>query len=73
MLKNATFGCFVVICPGRLRRDTESFLNVLNKAGMGMRFRIPQPIIMGTNSDSPADMLEAVEMSLAKYKPGLYR
>ncbi|KAK6628902.1 hypothetical protein RUM43_002719 [Polyplax serrata] len=71
MLKNATFECFVVICPNRLRRDTESFLNVLNKAGMGMRFRIPQPIIMGTNSDSPADMLEAVEMSFARYKPDL--
>lgn len=70
VLLNGKFECFVVICPYRLKNETESFLSNLNKAAQGMRFCIPRPVIFETRSDSPGDMLEAVENVLARQRPG---
>lgn len=70
VLKNGRFDCFVAICPYRLKRDTESFLSTLGQTAKGMDFRIPHPVVIDTRSDGPADLLEAVEVALAKYRPG---
>ena len=71
MLKNGQFDTFVVICPYRLRRDTESFLSILKKASSGMNFHIPPPKIFETRSDSPAEMVEKVDYVLAMCRPGV--
>ncbi|EEB19250.1 protein piwi, putative [Pediculus humanus corporis] len=71
MLKNGKFDTFVVICPYRLRRDTESFLSILKKTSSGMNFHIPLPNIFETRSDSPAEMVEKVDYVLAMCRPDL--
>ncbi|KOB79156.1 Piwi-like protein, partial [Operophtera brumata] len=62
---------WIVLTPERLRRDAESFTDMVMKTGGGCGFRMPKPEIISLRNDSALEYASMCENVIARKNPGL--
>uniref|UniRef100_A0A1B6F8K3 Piwi domain-containing protein n=2 Tax=Cuerna arida TaxID=1464854 RepID=A0A1B6F8K3_9HEMI len=62
---------WVIIFPGKVGRDAESFVNTLISAGKGMKFFISQPEYMELRDDRTQSYLESLDQAISYQNPQL--
>ncbi|KAK7794255.1 hypothetical protein R5R35_014662 [Gryllus longicercus] len=71
MLVMPDFNVWAVIVPGKMKSSAMSFISTLQKAGGGMRFRIPGPQCFDIKDDRASTYVEAIERAINTTNPQL--
>ncbi|XP_059049511.1 piwi-like protein Siwi isoform X2 [Achroia grisella] len=71
LLSLAQVPYWVVLSPDRLRREAESFAELIMKTGGGVGFRLPQPEYVGIARDGHMDYANMLENVIARKNPAL--
>ncbi|KAG8223661.1 hypothetical protein J437_LFUL001768 [Ladona fulva] len=62
---------WVVICPSKLERETEAWVDSVRKAANGMRFRIAAPKILKMQDDHVGSYVACLDQLLSQSNPSL--